>query len=94
MGLPKGTTEKLRKIAGEKGVLTSPVDLLTYSYDGTTNWEAKPEVVVFPTTTDQVSEIMKLATQDVIPVTVRGAAPMSAEVRFQSSGVLFCAPPV
>jgi len=73
MGLPKGTTEKLRKIAGEKGVLTSPVDLLTYSYDGTTNWEAKPEVVVFPTTSDQVSEIMKLAAQDVIPVTVRGA---------------------
>ncbi len=65
--------EKLREIAGEKGVLTAPLDLASYAFDGTTSWQSKPDVVVFPTTAEQVSQIMKLATAHKIPVTPRGA---------------------
>ena len=64
---------KLREIAGAQGVLTATIDLKAYSFDGTTSWQAVPDVVVFPTTTEQVSAIMKLATEHKIPVTPRGA---------------------
>ncbi|MHB8105562.1 MAG: FAD-binding oxidoreductase, partial [Dehalococcoidales bacterium] len=47
--------------------------MASYAFDGTTSWQSKPDVVVFPTTVEQVSQIMKLATAHKIPVTPRGA---------------------
>ncbi len=64
---------RLQKIAGKEAVLTAKEDLTTYSYDATTTWAHMPEVVVLPTTTEQVSQIMKLANENRIPVTPRGA---------------------
>jgi len=58
---------------GDTSVLTSPVDLESYAFDGTTSWQSKPDVVVFPTTAEQVAQIMKLASAENIPVTPRGA---------------------
>ena len=58
---------------GDTSVLTSPVDLESYAFDGTTSWQSKPDVVVFPTTAEQVAQIMKLASAEKIPVTPRGA---------------------
>jgi glycolate oxidase len=63
---------KLREIVGKEAVLTSKEDLTTYSYDGTTTWTHMPDAVVLPTTTEQVSQILKLANEDKIPVTPRG----------------------
>ena len=73
MSLPKKITKKLIKLLGDKGILTEQTDLKAYSYDGTTNWQAMPDIVVFPTTKEQISEIMYLASEKEIPVTVRGA---------------------
>ncbi|MGA7678374.1 MAG: FAD-linked oxidase C-terminal domain-containing protein [Dehalococcoidia bacterium] len=73
MSLSSSTLGKLRKIVGAKGLLTTQVDLATYSFDGTSNWQALPEAVVFPTTAEQVSQILRLATEQGIPVTPRGA---------------------
>jgi glycolate oxidase len=73
MSLTSSTLGKLRKIVGAKGLLTTQVDLATYSFDGTSNWQALPEAVVFPTTAEQVSQILRLATEQGIPVTPRGA---------------------
>jgi glycolate oxidase len=64
--------EALKKIAGERNVLLAKEDMLAYSYDGTTMWSHLPEVVVLPQTTEQVSRIMKLASENGIPVTPRG----------------------
>jgi glycolate oxidase len=64
---------QLEKIVGKQSVLTAKEDLATYSYDGTTTWSYAPEVVVFPTTTAQISEIMKLANENRIAVTPRGS---------------------
>jgi glycolate oxidase len=58
---------------GDTSVLTSPVDLESYAFDGTTSWQSRPDVVVFPTTTEQISQIIKLASAGKIPVTPRGA---------------------
>ncbi|MFP3975091.1 MAG: FAD-binding oxidoreductase [Chloroflexota bacterium] len=64
---------KLGKIVGEGNVLTAKEDLYAYSYDATATWTHMPDVVVFPTSTEQVSDVMKLANENKIPVTPRGA---------------------
>jgi len=64
---------QLKKIIGKEGVLTAKEDLNAYSYDGTTTWAHMPDVVVLPTTTEQVSQVLKMANENKIPVTPRGA---------------------
>ncbi len=63
---------ELQNIVGKENVLTSSEALKAYSYDGTTNWIHEPDVVVFPTSADQVSAILKRANAEKIPVTPRG----------------------
>lgn len=64
--------DELKQIAGRNNVLTTMEDLLAYSYDATSSWNALPELVVLPQTTQQISRIMKLANDNKIPVTPRG----------------------
>ncbi len=71
--IEKKVISQLEKIVGKEAVLTSKEDLNAYSYDGTTTWTHLPDVVVLPTTTEQVSEILKLANEKKVPVTPRGA---------------------
>ncbi len=63
---------RLQEIVGKEAVLTAKEDLTTYSYDGTSTWAHMPDVVVLPTTTEQVSQVLKLANENLIPVTPRG----------------------
>ena len=70
--LERKLISRLQKIVGKDAVLTTKEDLTTYSYDGTTTWSHKPDVVVLPTTTEQVSQILKLANENRIPITPRG----------------------
>jgi glycolate oxidase len=71
--LEKKFISQLQKIVGKDAVLTSKEDLNAYSYDGTTTWAHMPDVVVLPATAEQVSQILKLADDNKIPVTPRGA---------------------
>ncbi len=70
--IEKGIIDALKKIVGKEDVLTDKEDLASYSYDGTTSWVHEPDVVVFPTSTKEVSDILKLANKEGIPVTPRG----------------------
>jgi glycolate oxidase len=70
--LGEETKKKLRDIVGEKSCLDSVEDLISYSYDSSVA-EAMPEAVVFPKSTEEVSAIMKVANEEDIPVTPRGA---------------------
>ena len=63
---------EFEKIVGKENVLKSPEALKAYSYDGTTSWIHEPDVVLFPTVTEQISKIMKIANAEKIPVTPRG----------------------
>jgi glycolate oxidase len=65
--------KELQNIVGKKYVLTTPEDLVAYSYDGTFA-EQRPEVVVQPDSTEQVSEVMKVAWREGIGVVPRGMA--------------------
>ena len=63
--------ERLTKIIGKEYVLNTPEDLAVYSYDGTFA-ESRPDVVVLPATTEQVSEVIKLAAEARVPIVPRG----------------------
>jgi len=71
--LKPSLVNQLEKIVGKDSVLTAKEDLATYAYDGTTTWSHPPEVVVLPTTTAQISGILKLANENLISVTPRGS---------------------
>jgi glycolate oxidase len=71
--MDKKVITELRKIVGKEAVLTAKEDLNAYSYDGTATWSHMPDVVVLPKTTEQVSKILKLANDNRVPVTPRGA---------------------
>jgi glycolate oxidase len=60
-------------MVGKKHVLTEPEDLVAYSYDGTFA-ERRPDFVVRPDSTEQVSQVMEVAWQNEIPVVPRGMA--------------------
>lgn len=66
-------TERLQCIVGSAGILTSPSDLLVYECDGYTIEKNKPDVVVFPTATEQVVQIVKLCNEIDVPFLPRGA---------------------
>lgn len=64
---------RLSTILGKAKVDTTHEVLKAYSYDGTTNWVCEPDVVVFPSTADEISGVLKIANEERIPVTPRGA---------------------
>jgi len=71
--LKPNAISQLKKMVGKESVLTSKEDLTTYSYDGTAIWVHMPEAVVLPTTSEQVSQVLKMANENRIPVTPRGS---------------------
>src|SRR5947209_19815382 len=72
-GSHTGLIESLRSIVSKDGILTSPSDLLVYECDGFTIEKNKPDVVVFPTSTEQVVEIVKICNELEVPFLPRGA---------------------
>ena len=62
---------RLKEILGERHVLTDPADLLLYTYDASLH-SGRPDVVVFPDSTEQVSQVIAYAHEQGIPVVARG----------------------
>jgi len=65
--------EQLRSIVGKEHVFVDAETLEYFSYDHTENLRFLPEVVVKPASPDEISAILRLCNQDLIPVTPRGA---------------------
>lgn len=63
---------ELAEIVGRDSVLWRPEDLMLYEYDGLSSLR-QPDAVVFPRTTDDVVQIVKLAARHDRPVVARGA---------------------
>src|SRR3954447_21664576 len=66
--------DRLRSIVGAANVLSSPSDLLVYECDGFTIEKNKPDVVVFPTSTEHVVAIVNVCRDLNVPFIPRGAA--------------------
>ena len=63
----------LREIVGDDGLLADRDELLVYECDGFTIAKNVPDVVVFPTLTEQVVAIVKLCNRHAVPFVPRGA---------------------
>src|SRR5438270_10967443 len=64
---------RLRTIVGRDALLTTPSDLLVYECDGYTIEKNKPDVVVFPTSTEQVVQVVRVCNEYGVPFLPRGA---------------------
>lgn len=65
--------ERLEAIVGPGGVLSAASDLVVYECDGYTIEKNKPDVVVFPTSTEQIAQIVKVCNELNLPFLARGA---------------------
>ena len=63
---------ELKSLLGPANVLSQKEDLMLYEFDGSVE-KARPEVVVFPLSTEHVSGTVKLAAKYQTPVVGRGA---------------------
>src|SRR6185312_4503027 len=70
--LPAEAKRKLADLLGPRGYLDRPEDLTLYEYDGSID-KARPEMVVFPRTTEEVAEIVKITASHGVPIVGRGA---------------------
>src|SRR5467141_2633910 len=72
-GRKAGLRGELESLLGKGAVLSDPEELLVYESDGLTLFQALADFVVFPTSTEQVSPIVKLANRESLPFVARGA---------------------
>lgn len=70
--LSESMIKDLQKLIGEENVMTSDADRQSYSYDSAVLPSVIPAVVVRPTTTEQLGELVKKFYEAGIPMTVRG----------------------
>src|SRR6202158_5399219 len=64
---------ELESLLGKGGGVFEPEELLVYESDGLVLFRALADFVVFPTSTEQVSAIVKLANREGLPFVARGA---------------------
>lgn len=69
--IDKNLIGQIEKIVGRENVLSSKEDLLCYGYDAT-NLEVMPDIVVFPSTVNEISQLLKLANEHKFPIVPRG----------------------
>ncbi len=75
--LPDSERRRLRiafaAIVGHDAVVTDPSELLVYESDGLTIFRATADLIVFPTSTEQVAGCVRLANAEGLPFVARGA---------------------
>jgi len=72
----------LAKIVGKENVSNAQEDLLKYSSDHSLVPPGMPEYVVFPTSSEQVGEVVKWCNKNNVP-----AVPVSSQVHFNGGGI-------
>ena len=70
--MPASLLRELNSLLGSSNVLHKIEDLVLYEYDGSVE-KARPDLVVFPHTTEDVSQIVKLAAKHNVPIVGRGS---------------------
>src|SRR5262245_59186073 len=64
---------RMAAVVGPENVLTAAADLATYECDGFTIAKTRPDVVVFPLTSQHIVEIVKVCNELNVPFLARGA---------------------
>jgi hypothetical protein len=70
--IPEAARQELLDAVGPRGLLDRDDDLRLYEFDGGVD-KARPDVVVFPRSTEEVSAIARIAHRHKVPLVGRGA---------------------
>ena len=70
--IDRRTIRRLERAVGRDGILWRPEEVIAFEYDGTIE-KARPQVVVFPTSAEQVGQVVGIALDSGLPVIPRGA---------------------
>src|SRR5260370_21552884 len=70
--IPTATLKAVDRLLGPRGYLHRAEDLTLYEYDGSVD-KARPDLVVFPKSADDVATIVRIANEQKIPIVGRGA---------------------
>ena len=70
--LTPAALQSIDELLGVRGYLDRPEDLTLYEYDGSVD-KARPDLVVFPRSTDEVAAIVRISNEYSIPIVGRGA---------------------
>ena len=82
---------RLNYILDSDSILSTDEQLVAFECDGLTNYRVKPQFVVLPSTTEQVSKIIKLCHEYEIPFVPRGAGTgLSGGALPNKDGILIC----
>ncbi|HEX8284728.1 MAG TPA: FAD-linked oxidase C-terminal domain-containing protein [Pyrinomonadaceae bacterium] len=65
--------KNLRALLTPGQVISDPEELLVYECDGLTHYRHRPRAVVFPNSTEEVSEVLRLLAREGVPLVPRGA---------------------
>src|SRR5438045_4989843 len=65
--------EELREIVGDENVLSEPDELLVYECDGLPQHKHPPRAVVFPNSTEEISEVLGFLHEEGVSFAPRGA---------------------
>ena len=79
--------QSLKEIVGEENFTDSLIDLIAYSKDASEH-QHRPDAAMWPVSTEQVVDIMKLANQEKFPVVARGAGTSLAGLAVAERGGL------
>src|SRR5258708_21139747 len=80
--------KNLRAIVGRENVLDEPEELLVYECDGLPQHKHPPRAVVFPTSTEETSEVLSLLSQEGVSFAPRRSEEHTSEL--QSPDHLVC----
>ncbi len=79
--------ESLSEIVGQENFTDTLIDLIAYSKDAS-EFKHRPDAAMWPTHTEQISAILKLANKEKIPVIARGAGTSLAGLTVPQQGGL------
>ena len=78
--------EKLIAITGNAYAKTSIAQKLAYSYDATANFQALPDLILSPSSTEEIQAIVKVCSEYRIPIISRGSGTNLAAGTVPTSG--------
>jgi glycolate oxidase len=70
--LTRAAQINIEEVVGRRGYLDRPEDLTLYEYDGSVD-KARPDLVVFPQSAEEVAAIVRISIEHSIPIVGRGA---------------------
>jgi len=70
--IPAAAHQEVLAVVGPRGVLDRPEDLTLYEYDGSVD-KARPDMVAFPRSTEEVAALVRIANKYHLPFVGRGA---------------------